>query len=79
MTYENYKDLVSKIQKYNDAYYKEHKSEISDYEFDMLMRQLEEIENQHPEWKEENSPSARVGSDSTSSQRIKHVAPMRSL
>ena len=43
MTYENYKDLVSKIQKYNDAYYKEHRSEISDYEFDMLMRQLEEM------------------------------------
>ena len=79
LLYENYKELVSKIQKYNDAYYKEHRSEISDYEFDMLLRQLEEIENQHPEWKEENSPSARVGSDSTSSQRIKHVAPMRSL
>lgn len=79
MTYENYKELVNKIQKYSDAYYKEHRSEISDYEFDMLMRQLEEVENQHPEWKEENSPSARVGSDSTSSQRVKHVAPMRSL
>lgn len=79
MTYESYKELVSKIQKYNDAYYKEHRSEISDYEFDMLMRQLEEVENQHPEWKEENSPSTQVGSDSTASQRIKHVAPMRSL
>lgn len=54
--------------------------EISDYDYDMMMRRLQELEREHPEFDDVNSPSRRVGSDLTSEFRsVRHRYPMLSL
>ena len=53
---------------------------ISDQEFDSLMRQLQELEELHPEYQDENSPSVRVGSDINKNfTQVSHKYPMLSL
>ena len=58
---------------HNHLYYVENRPEISDYDFDMLMHELQELEAQHPEMADPNSPSVRVGSDQQNEfQQIRH-------
>ncbi len=65
---------------HNQKYYVENSPEISDYEFDMLLRELQDIESRHPELEDVNSPSKRVGSDLTCVfQSAKHRYSMLSL
>ena len=65
---------------HNHLYYVENRPEISDYDFDMLMHELQELEAQHPEMADPNSPSVRVGSDQQNEfQQIPHKYPMLSL
>lgn len=54
-------ELSSKLHHYNHQYYQEHKSDISDREFDALLEELIQLENEFPELKTRNSPSSRVG------------------
>ena len=65
---------------HNRKYYVENSPEISDFEFDHMMQHLIELEEAHPEYADENSPTMRVGSDKTSEfQNVKHRYPMLSL
>ncbi len=57
--------LTAQIHKYNQLYYVENNSEISDYDFDQLLKRLEELEANYPEFAFENSPTKRVGGDLT--------------
>lgn len=73
-------DLVLKINYYNEQYYQHSTSEISDFEFDQLMKRLEFLENQFPEFKSPNSPTERVGGTvSKGFQSVYHKYPMLSL
>lgn len=81
---ENAKIRIIELQKllneHNFHYYVESKPIISDYEFDMLMNELIELEKKFPEFLDPNSPSLRVGSDITSEfEQAEHVYPMLSL
>ena len=68
------------IHSYNHEYYINSKSIISDYEFDLLLKELEKLENKHPELYDANSPTKRVGGDITKSfPSVIHQYPMLSL
>lgn len=54
-------ELTDKINFHNHLYYQEDKSEISDFEFDQLIDELIQLEQQFPEFLQEDSPSQRVG------------------
>ncbi len=73
--------LRIKIKNYNDIYYAKNESIISDYEYDKLVEKLKELEEEFPEYKEENSPSEKVGSSlkDTKFQKVEHKFPMLSL
>ncbi len=65
---------------YNHKYYVENAPVVSDYEFDILLRELQDLEAAHPELFDANSPTQRVGSDLTNAfQSIEHAFPMLSL
>ena len=54
-------DLRKELQQHNYNYYVLDKPEISDYEFDMKLKVLQELEEKHPEFDDPNSPTKRVG------------------
>jgi DNA ligase (NAD+) len=65
---------------HNYKYYVCGKPEISDYEFDVMMRQLEDLERAYPEMYDPNSPTQRVGSDIAEGfTQVAHRYPMMSL
>jgi len=68
------------IRRHEYLYYVENNPEISDYEFDMLMRQLQELEKQHPETVTPDSPTQRVGGQPVEGfEAFQHHIPMLSL
>ncbi len=72
--------LRSNLNYHNHKYYVDNAPEISDFEFDTLMRQLVDLEAAHPEFNDPLSPSVRVGSDRTSEfVSVSHRYPMLSL
>ncbi len=82
---ENIKDeyikLKNEIERYNYYYYSKNESLISDYEFDMLLKKLEKMENDYPEIADKNSPAVNVGSSLKESKfkKIEHKTAMLSL
>lgn len=73
-------ELREELHAHNHRYYVENAPEISDQEFDALMRELQELEARHPEMHDNNSPTQRVGSDLSSEFRqVAHRYPMLSL
>lgn len=73
-------DLTEKINYHNDLYYQQNRSEISDAEFDALLRQLEDLEKQFPELRAPDSPTQRVGGTITKEfPTVFHQYPMLSL
>lgn len=73
-------ELRNLLHKHNYNYYVLNAPEISDYEFDMLLKELEELESRHPESFDPNSPTRRVGSDLQQGfTQVKHIYPMLSL
>ena len=46
----DYEKLVDEIRKHDRLYYVENKPVISDYEYDLLLKKLEKMEADHPEW-----------------------------
>ena len=73
-------DLVKLINYHNKRYYLEDKPEISDAEFDLILRELLELEEENPTLKDPNSPSQKVGGFiSKSFQKFKHLEKMYSL
>ena len=77
---EQIEQLRSLLHQHNYNYYVLNTPSISDQEFDSLMRQLQELEELHPEYQDENSPSGRVGSDINKNfTQVSHKYPMLSL
>ena len=83
MTLSIYDEIIAlreALHHHNRKYYVENSPEISDFEFDQMMQRLIELEEAHPEFADENSPTMRVGSDKTSEfQNVRHRYPMLSL
>lgn len=68
------------IDRWNYLYYVQAKPEISDYDFDQKMKELERLEAEHPQYYDPNSPTQRVGSDLSSNfVQVVHAYPMLSL
>lgn len=77
---ERISQLRKELHRHNYNYYVKNAPEISDRNFDMLMKELEELERRHPESFDPNSPTRRVGSDlSEGFMQAAHVYPMLSL
>jgi DNA ligase (NAD+) len=74
------KQLAAALHAHNQAYYVQNNPQISDYEFDMLLKELEMLEQQYPQFVDPNSPTRRVGGDLTKKfETKKHRFPMLSL
>lgn len=72
--------LTQKLHYFNNQYYQNSISEISDYEFDRLLLELQNLEKEFPLFKHENSPTERVGGTITKDfKTVKHKFPMLSL
>ena len=73
--------LTSELNYYSDRYYMDDSPEISDFEYDMLQRELKGLEEQYPEYSLPNSPTKRVGGGVA--QRlfspVEHAVKMESL
>lgn len=73
-------ELTEKINHYNYQYYQKDTSEISDYEFDQLLQELIDLEEQFPSLRMADSPSQRVGGAITKVfETVYHKYPMLSL
>ena len=73
-------ELRQLLNLYNHKYYVENAPVVSDYEFDSLLRQLQDLERDNPQFDDPNSPTKRVGSDLTNSFRsVEHSFAMLSL
>ena len=73
-------ELRAKLNYHNHKYYVENSPEISDFEFDAMMRELQELEQRYPQFADPNSPTVRVGSDLTREfESVRHRFPMQSL
>ncbi len=73
-------ELSDLLNHYNAKYYQESVSLISDYDFDILLKELEALERQYPEWVREDSPTHRVGGSITKEfAAVEHRYPMLSL
>ena len=77
---EKIEQLRAELHRHNYNYYVLNAPEISDKEFDDLMRELQDLEEAHPEYQDENSPTMRVGSDLNKDfAQVVHKYPMLSL
>ena len=74
------RELERELEHHSYKYYVENAPEISDFEFDALLRELQDLETLYPESADPNSPTKRVGSDLTSEfQSVEHKYAMQSL
>lgn len=72
--------LIEEISLHNHLYYVESNPAISDYDFDMLLKELESLEAAFPQFAYDYSPTKRVGGDITKKfETVRHVYPMLSL
>ena len=72
--------LCEEIEKHNRLYYQEAKPEISDKEYDKLLKELVDLEKKHPELANANSPTQRVGGAPIDGfVTLKHRLPMLSI
>ncbi len=73
-------ELTKELDYHSHKYYVENAPEISDFEFDALLRELQELESRYPDAADPNSPTQRVGCDLTSEfESVEHRYPMQSL
>lgn len=76
----DYEKLIEEIRKHDRLYYEEARPVISDHEYDKLMKKLEEIESNHPEWVTPSSPTQRISPALQHGfKQVAHAAPMLSL
>lgn len=75
-----YADLLEKIATADRYYFVDNNPIISDEEYDLLVKQVVEIEKVHPEWKKEDSPTVRIGYPTNSyGTEVNHTSRMYSL
>ena len=80
MEKEKIDSLRSDLEQHDYNYYVLSNPIISDFEYDQKMRELQDLEQKHPEYYDSNSPTQRVGSDIASGfEQVAHVYPMLSL
>jgi DNA ligase (NAD+) len=73
-------ELIQLIDSYNEAYYLKDKPLVSDAEWDVSFRELEQLEREHPELLKPYSPTQRVGAVPRSAfEKISHRVPMLSI
>ena len=72
--------LRKEIEEHNKRYYVLNQPLISDFEYDILLNELDTLEKKFPEFRSDNSPTKRVGSDITKEfEQYEHIYPMLSL
>lgn len=72
--------LTEELNYHNKRYYVDDNPEISDFEYDLMLRELENLENEHPEYASDLSPTRRVGGAVLSEfEEVSHSVPMESL
>jgi DNA ligase (NAD+) len=72
--------LRREIEEHNNRYYVLNQPLISDFEYDILLNELDTLEKKFPEFISDNSPTKRVGSDITKEfEQYEHIYPMLSL
>ena len=72
--------LREKLRYHNDKYYNQDAPEISDYEYDMMQRELRALEAAHPEYADADSPTQRVGGTASGRfAKVTHAYPLESL
>lgn len=81
---ESIKNKIEKLRvelsKHNYQYYVKNSPTIADYDFDLLLKELESLEAKYPQYSDDNSPTKRVGGDITKKfPSVKHKFPMLSL
>ncbi|HRN40983.1 MAG TPA: NAD-dependent DNA ligase LigA [Vicingus sp.] len=77
---EKIQQLTQEITQHNYNYYVLSNPTVSDYDFDMMLEQLIKLEQEYPEFADENSPTKRVGGQVTKEfETVKHKYPMLSL
>ena len=82
MTKEELERLYAQADYHSDLYYNQDAPEISDFEYDALLRQIRAAEAEHPEWARTDSPTQRVGGAPTKAGelgKVTHVVPLLSL
>src|SRR5436190_12984651 len=73
-------ELRKELNQHNHNYYVLDNPTISDFEFDMKLKQLQELENKHPEYFDTTSPTQRVGGAVTKNfKTVRHEHRMYSL
>ncbi len=72
--------LREELKYHSKLYYENDAPKISDYEYDMMFRRLVELENEHPEYKSDTSPTVRVGGKALDKfSKVEHAVRMGSL
>ncbi len=73
-------DLRKTLRYHSDRYYNDDAPEIEDYEYDMMMRELQDLEQKYPEYDTPDSPTKRVGGKADNSfESVVHTVRMESL
>ncbi len=81
---DNVKEKIDNLRKtliyHSERYYNDDAPEIEDYEYDMMMRNLKELEEKYPEYDTVDSPTKRVGGKADNSfESVEHTVRMESL
>lgn len=78
---ERINELKEQLEYHNRKYYEEDSPEISDYEYDNMLQELESLESEHPELTMPDSPTQHVGGSAKreAGKKIRHDVPMLSL
>ncbi|MFR6065672.1 MAG: NAD-dependent DNA ligase LigA [Eubacterium sp.] len=81
---DNVKEQIENLRKtlryHSDRYYNDDSPEIEDYEYDMMMRDLKNLEKKYPEYDSPDSPTKRVGGKADNSfESVRHTVRMESL
>ena len=72
--------LTQELERHNHLYYVLDRPEIPDYEYDAMLRELENLEKEHPELASPLSPTRRVGGAVLSQfEKVEHAVPLESL
>jgi len=78
--YDKIKQLRSELRMHNHNYYVLDNATISDYEFDIKLKELQKLEDENPQYFDENSPTQRVGGEVTKNfKTVTHKNRMYSL
>ncbi len=80
ITKNEYRDLIDDVRKHDTHYFVHAKPVITDYEYDQLVKKIEEIEKLHPDWISPSSPTQRIATALTRGfKQVEHTVPMLSL